>query len=70
MTADKLTNALWSAAEAEKRLGLLLTQLDKLHAQLPDEFDKDVMPFLDDLHALHGIVKALKYDLMYCARQL
>ena len=69
MTANKLTNALWSTAEAEKRLGLLLAQLDNLRARLPDEFDKDVVPFSDDLHALHCIVKALKYDLMHCVRK-
>ena len=69
MTADKLTNALWSAAESERRLNLLLTQLDKLNARLPDEFNKNVVPLLDDLHALHCIVKALKYDLMHCVRK-
>ena len=69
MTTDKITNALWTAAEAEKRLGALLTQLHALHPQLPDDFDATVTPLLDEFHAVCHLIKALKYDLMRAARK-
>ncbi len=68
MTTNNIENALWSAAQAEKRLGLLLTQLDKLRPQLPADFDATVMPLLDEFYAVYHLVKTLKYDLMCAAR--
>ena len=69
MTADKTINALWTAAEVEKRFGQLRARLEALHPQLPEEFDTAVIPLLDEFRAAHCLVKALKYDLLFAVHK-
>ena len=67
-THPHLTSALWNAAEAESQFAEVLTKINNLQAQFPDEYNAQLVDILDEFYAAHSQLQATKYHLMICFR--